>query len=365
MKVVSGSLSRQAATANDDDRLQIVRVRLALQSIPGSYQTDAAYHPPWPDPRFVRSVRAIVSQFRPDVVHAHGWSTFSALSVAPATAVVATLHDHGLSCPKRTLLRRDSVCVRGRGLACTSCDADTQSGPRRMALAAALCVTVPRLRRHVRRFLAVSRSVADHASQAGIPRHMIDVIPNFVDAPRERAIAQSSDEAVTFLFAGTASPHKGRQVLLEAFARLAPPSAVRLVLAGDHRPAINIARVRDAGRLEGEDLTDAYRRCSALVVPSIWAEPCPTVALEAMAAGKPVIASDIGGLTDIVEHGVCGLLVEPNDAPALAAALARFAADAPERTAMGRQARLRVRRFSSDVVVPQIEQVYAEVARGD
>jgi glycosyltransferase involved in cell wall biosynthesis len=76
-----------------------------------------------------------------------------------------------------------------------------------------------------------------------------------------------------------------------------------------------------------------------VVAPSLWQEPFGLVAVEAMAAGKPVIASRTGGLADIVRDGESGLLVPPGDAPALAAALERLLDDIALRRAMGARAR--------------------------
>ena len=80
-----------------------------------------------------------------------------------------------------------------------------------------------------------------------------------------------------------------------------------------------------------------------------------------MAAGRPVIASAIGGLTDIVEDGVTGVLVPPGDALTLRTSIAQILADPQQRVAMGLAARERAARYSAAIVVPQIERVYREV----
>jgi glycosyltransferase involved in cell wall biosynthesis len=96
-----------------------------------------------------------------------------------------------------------------------------------------------------------------------------------------------------------------------------------------------------------------------VVVPSVWADPCPTVALEAMAWGTPVVGSALGGLTDIVDNGVTGLLVPPGDAGALAGAITRLVAEPALREEMGRRSRNRVSLFSTDAVIPKLEAIYA------
>ena len=106
---------------------------------------------------------------------------------------------------------------------------------------------------------------------------------------------------------------------------------------------------------------EALRRSLFTVAPSIWAEPFGIVALEAAAAGKPVVASDIGGLRDIVVDGETGLMAPAGDRDALAAALARMIADAGMRVRMGEAAARRaVEAFSPESVVPRFEEAYRD-----
>ena len=99
-----------------------------------------------------------------------------------------------------------------------------------------------------------------------------------------------------------------------------------------------------------------------VVVPSVWPEPCPTVALEAMGWARPLVASRTGGLPDLVADGETGLLVPPGDPEALAGALRQLLEDDGRRDAMARAAGVRARSFSTGAVVPRIEAVYHEVA---
>ena len=97
------------------------------------------------------------------------------------------------------------------------------------------------------------------------------------------------------------------------------------------------------------------------LAPSIWPDPCPTVAMEAMATGRPVIASRIGGLIDMVSHEATGLLVSPGDVTALRLAMERLI-NAPDlRARMGQAAKRRVLEFQAQSVVPRIEQAYHQV----
>jgi glycosyltransferase involved in cell wall biosynthesis len=165
------------------------------------------------------------------------------------------------------------------------------------------------------------------------------------------------------LFVGSLTVQKGIKVLFDAYAGLnaAPP----LVLIGYTLPdtpkdfPANVVLLKNWPHAA---VMTAWRHSLAGIVPSTWPDPCPTVAMEAMAAGKPVIASRTGGLPDIVDDGQTGILVPPGDADALRAALARVIDNPELAAAMGAAGRERVRRFYASAVTTAIESVYAEVS---
>jgi glycosyltransferase involved in cell wall biosynthesis len=94
------------------------------------------------------------------------------------------------------------------------------------------------------------------------------------------------------------------------------------------------------------------------VVPSVWAEPFGIVVIEAMAGGTPVVASNIGGIPEIIDDGVSGVLVKPGDAAALRNALTGLIDNPAARLAMGDAARRRADDFKAEAVVPMLEDVY-------
>jgi glycosyltransferase involved in cell wall biosynthesis len=87
------------------------------------------------------------------------------------------------------------------------------------------------------------------------------------------------------------------------------------------------------------------------------------VAIEAMLVGKPVVASDVGGLRDVVQHGVTGLMVPPSDPGALAAAIDRLLDDPGLRQRMGEAGRVRARQFEARAVAPRILEVFEDALR--
>ena len=107
----------------------------------------------------------------------------------------------------------------------------------------------------------------------------------------------------------------------------------------------------------------AWARASIGVVPSAWEEPLGQVAVEAMLAGRPVVASDVGGLKDIVDHAATGLLVPPRDPAALAEALDELLDDPERQARMGRIGRDRARTFEVGSVAPRIIELFDRVLR--
>jgi glycosyltransferase involved in cell wall biosynthesis len=321
--------------------------------VPGLYANKGLrYPPPFPDPAFRQTVRQVAESWQPDIIHAHGWCAFSSYWTGGPPLIV-TLHDHGLRCPKRTLLRARNECSTGIGPGCMTCAGD-QSAAKRAGLAGAMRWSVPKLAAHASKFIAVSRSVAQRAAQGGVARSKITVIPNFSDtASREPGMAPAKP---TVLFVGPETPHKGRSVAVAAFSQL-PSGTATLVLVGCEAP-VHADGVMNLGYLRPAELWEQYRQATIAVAPAVWPEPCPTVVIEAMAHGLPVIGSRIGGIPDLVEEGSSGLLVPPDEPARLAESMRVLLADRELRDRLAAGARERSLKFDTEVVVPQVMDVY-------
>ena len=339
-------------------RTTVQHARTMLSRVPGIFvDRSRQFAPPFTDPIFGRMIRRVSNSWQPDIIHAHGWCAFSCYW-PDSPPLVVTLHDHGLRCPKRTLLRENVECPTGCGIRCITCAGD-QSTIKRAALAAIMHKSVPDLTAHADRFIAVSHSIAQRVAEIGITNSKLQVIPNFLDigAMEPGAVADQP----TALFVGPDSRHKGRSVAIEAFRRL-PRGTARLVLVGNGAP-VNVEGVSNLGYLRGAELWDQYRRASIVLVPSVCPEACPTVILEAMAHGVPVVGSRIGGIPDLVEHERSGLLVPPNDAVRLAESMHAVLTDSDLRGTLAAGARARALQFDTAVVVPQVIEVYAALIK--
>jgi glycosyltransferase involved in cell wall biosynthesis len=167
-------------------------------------------------------------------------------------------------------------------------------------------------------------------------------------------------------FGGRADAHaKGFGVLLEAGERLAKARQDFEIRATHGRLETSIPWLADAGWVPHERMKEWYQRSSICVVPSIWEEPFGLVAVEAMASGRPVCVSRVGGLQAIPVHGESGYVYDRHDAGALAAHLAELLDDPAKRAAMGEAGRRRAEEvFAWDNVIernypPLLESIVA------
>jgi glycosyltransferase involved in cell wall biosynthesis len=354
-----------------EDGVRVFRIHGLAQSAGWLYSdSQRRFAPPFPDPAVAWTLKRIVGRGQWDVVHAHNWLVHSFLPLKKwsGAALVLTLHDYSLVCVKKSLMLNGALCSGPRLAKCLGCAVHFFGPARGIPTVLANWTMGPRERAAVDMFLPVSRSVA-HGNGLLADQLPFRVIPNFVaDEPADGC---SEDEALLaqlppgefLLFVGDLVPSKGIDTLVRAYAQLqgAPP----LVVIGATRPDSPTQVPPDVSVFSSwphSAVMSAWQRSLIGLVPSVWPEPCATVALEAMSAGRAVVATDVGGLPELVVHGATGLLVPPNDVDAFRDAI-QYLIDSPEvRARMGRAGRQRVRQFQAEAVVPQIERTYAHVS---
>jgi glycosyltransferase involved in cell wall biosynthesis len=184
--------------------------------------------------------------------------------------------------------------------------------------------------RRAERVFTISRMVAAEIESL-LPGAVVEVLGGAVDARLFYPPAEWGDPGPVATFVGRLVTEKGLWVLLDALRRQRHleelhiigegplAAAIRREVAGNGLPV----RVRMRGYVPQSALRAALLESGLLIVPSIWQEPLGLVSLEAIACGVPVVASAVGGIPEIVEDGVNGILVTPGDAAALASAIDR------------------------------------------
>ena len=286
------------------------------------------------------------------------------VAAAEGASVVATLHNYRLMCLPATFLRDGRVCEDCLGRlpwpgVVHKCYRGSAVGSGTLAAALAIHRALGTFDEHIDLYLAVSEFVRDKHVQAGLPAGRIVVKPNAVPAAGRRPCPGDY-----YLFLGRLSPEKGLAVVLEAW-RTAPG---RLVVAGDGPERSRLQRrgasgVEFLGHVSPERVPALLARARALLLPSLCYEGAPRSVIEAYAAGVPVIASRIGGLPDVVEHGVSGLLAVPGSSAAWVEAIERLQDDAMSEQLGDGAFRLWQRHYTPERGLELLEQAYAR-ARG-
>jgi glycosyltransferase involved in cell wall biosynthesis len=357
------------------DGVRIVRIGSWSQHLTRFY-ADAArpFLPPAPDPGAVAALRRIIRQEQPDVVHSHSWlnnSYFPLHSRRRGPAHVVTLHDFGMACPRKTLMRAGQAeqCAGPRLGRCLSCAPAQYGLVKGSAITIAMRASRP-LHQRADRYLAVSAAAAN-GSRPGLPAGAEVVVhpPMVPDGLRETArdtprpqFLPADDGFV--MFAGALGRHKGVDVLLAARGKMRHQA--RLVLLGTPQPdtpAVDDPGVTVVYNVPHPQVMASWARASVAVMPSVCHEALGFAAVEAMIAGRPVVASSVGGLREMVRDGATGLLVPPGDAGALAAALDTLLDDPGLRQRMGAAGQERTRDFGVRTAVPFIVAAYRDAVR--
>ena len=303
------------------------------------------------DPRVYRAVHAELKRFKPDVVH---MQNMSGATLAPYVAcrvagvpVVNTLHDLWLLCPNNMLLRQDLTrCDPYRNHAACYRRYDFWGNvPGRRNVFAALTS-------NVKVFISPSQAVIDRHVEAGYARDRFQLVRlGFEQTPLpaaehpgvQRVIAESLTRH-TITYAGGGVEIKGARVLLEAIpALLAQDDRLQIAIAGGGEPALLEEfrridpRVNFLGWVPFGEMQALYAASDLTLAPSIWHENSPVVILHSHQVGTPVVASNIGGIPELVIADKTGYLFSPGDPAALAHQVARHFAKTPyERRAMRR-----------------------------
>jgi glycosyltransferase involved in cell wall biosynthesis len=357
-----------------DGAVRVERLRGTVHRLSGVFAEDERRHaPPAPDPEMTLALRRLLRELRPQIVHAHNWMVHSYLPLKRRAGppLVMSLHDYSLVCAKKRLMVHDRPCAGPALGKCLRCAA-AHYGPFKGAVTTlALRLSLPVETRRVDLFLPVSSAVAagSRLAERGLP---FEVVPNFV--PDDVAHGNNGHDELLrrlpstpyLLYVGDLSEDKGVNALLAAYRQLTDPPP--LVLIGRRTPTLRGSV--PAGVLVEESwphsaVMAARRNAVLALVPSVWPDPCPTTAIEAMACGQAVVATATGGLTDIVVDGETGILVPPGDVTALGEAIGRLLGDPSLRRRLGEAGLRRVRLFQARTVVPQVEAIYRRLRRAD
>jgi len=314
-------------------------------------------------------LKKVLQDFKPDVVHVRLFLTQLSPLILPLLKPFPSVYQTALYrpiCPVGTKMLPDgSPCYHQAGKACLKMGCVTPQSWLFLMVQRQLWL---RWRSAFDTVVALSHRMKARLEAEGVSP--VQVVYNGVPL---REMRPPLKNLPIVAFAGRLSPEKGVDVLIKAFAKIVPifPEA-QLLIAGEGKEEGNLRQLAEAlkisqnvkflGYLTRSELENTFNCAWVQVVPSIWDEPFGNVTTEAMMRGTAVVASAVGAQPEIIEEGVTGLLVPPNDEEALSTALLSILKDQNLAEKMGQLGRKRaIEHFSEDRRTEHFLEIYQQL----
>jgi glycosyltransferase involved in cell wall biosynthesis len=309
----------------------------------------------------LQRVRKIIDQERPDIVYLHQVANASLVTlVTSLLPTVKFVHDFKLICPdgKKTLKTRGRMCGFPLGYRCQLNAYCYRCMPRNPFIGMPLiknCITMASLHEKKSHMVVASKFMKNVLIYNGFREEKIDIIPYFTPLPLPEMTASDS-EIPRILALGRITREKGFDCLLQAYSAI--QNHVLLTIVGDGPDLMNLkslaeklklsSKVEFPGWLSHEALDRIYRQSALVVVPSIWPEPFGIVGIEAMAYRKPVVAFDVGGISQWLKDRQTGYLVQPGNIRDLTDKMNLILNNRKLAIEMGYQGRMSVEKYFSE-----------------
>lgn len=275
----------------------------------------------------------VIRKIRPDVIHFN--NTFPLISpaayyVAKAEGlpVVQTLHNYRLLCPNALFLRNGHVCEDCMGKF-VPFPGILHACYRESRVATTVTVVMLSLHRVLRTYsqmvdvyITLTEFSRNKFIEGGLPAEKVLMKPNYIDTDKLRRKSEITTN-IYALFIGRLSPEKGINILLAAWKHLGNKLPLKIVGDGPIKSIVAksakmSSSVEWLGPKSREDVLDLMKDAFVLILPSIWYEGLPMTIIEAYSVGLPVIASNLGSMSSVIEHGHTGLHFRPGDPKDLA-----------------------------------------------
>jgi glycosyltransferase involved in cell wall biosynthesis len=337
----------------------------------------------WISPHYLKTVRKVISRFRPDVLHAHSISM--RLSPWPLRAalernipVIMTVHDFNYVCPRKWVILPDNQpCTTGFGWRClvSNCRSSPQGWrylPYHDLRWFKVLLHRRMLPRFVDTFVCPSRALSDWMQKS---MHLSNVthIPNFIRHPP--SAEASFPDPFHLLFVGRLSSEKGVDVLISALPLILqrhPEAHLSIIGDGPERSDLqDLARglgvekhTNFMGQLDNTQLGAHYLQSAVCIQSSRWLENGPISGIEALAYGRPLVAADTGGLPEMVDEGVTGFTFERDNQRDLAAKVMKLLGRQDLLREFGENARKRFENiYTVERHVEELLSIYAEALK--
>jgi len=316
----------------DMDRAQVYRINKP--------QRDYSLEDKYLDERMDKAFRNVMSTFEPDIVHFGHLSHLSTnlpsiVKDEFGLPVVFTLHDFWLGCFRGQLVNHTGMICYGPSVdSCLQCATSTFKNHVSTKDVERMLGHMEIVRDKVDIFLSPSKTVARFIHNLGVPESKIILSKYGFDrsAITFRKKTYSRDSKITFGYTGRIIPVKGIGLLLEAFKGLEGRGHKLLVFGDDSSVRPYLAKRMSSetclmGSYDNQSIDSVLDSIDVLIVPSTWLENSPLVIQEAFLKGIPVITSDLGGMAELVENGVNGLLFKPGNLSSLSEVIRKIMDD--------------------------------------
>ena len=368
----------------DEAGVRVFRLKQLRTWLPGVVSDRKQRHqPPFPDPITIVGLRRLIRRFKPEVVHAYGWFSYSsALALLGINIpLLISARDYGYSCATRTLVYHgEQACDGPEFQKCLGCAANLYGAPKGWLAALGVLTGRSLLKHKVRGVHSISAYVqeimrrdflGDQARDQSVNAIAETIIPSFREDDADQHASDNAqnqsylDRLPTekfILYVGALRRVKGVSQLLVAYARLtSPPPLVLIGTFESDSPREFPPGVIVLENVPHRAVMAIWERSLFGVIPSLWPEPLGSVVYEGMSRGKAVIGTTPGGHTDMIVPGETGLLVPSGDVDALTQAMTDLIDHAERREHLGAAARDRAQLFTASVAVPQFERFYQQI----
>ena len=293
--------------------------------------------------------------------------------------VAMTLHGPQLMCPsvkmmyKSEVYCKDKYCVSGNPIHCITNKCLNKSYIKSIGITTEFIFRkIHGLYSKISAYICPSQAILDLAQMSGIDSNRLFLINNFVDRSLFTNEVQDSNRGY-FLFVGRLSKEKGAHYLIEAMTKLPKDIKVHIVGTGQEEENLklqakqhNLSNIEFMGFKSGKELEEEYKNCRGTIIPCDWFENFPTTVIESFTYGKPVIGSRIGGIPEMIDDNINGLIFETGNTDQLSQAIYKLYSNNNLVQEMGNQGRLKAHRhYTPEVYYTKLIKVYNNCTSGE
>jgi glycosyltransferase involved in cell wall biosynthesis len=323
-----------------------------------------------------RKIGELINYSKPDIAHLHVFQHQLSPSIIwelkkHGIPIVHTIHDLKIICPNYIMLTQGKVCERcinGQFYNCAlhKCSKDSLMNSIVLTIEAYLHKFL-KTYSYVDAFISPSKFYLTMLEKFNINRSKLFYAPNFLDVNEFKPMYNTDEDYIIYF--GRLSEVKGIFTLVDAVSKL---PQIKLVIVGtgsmesllkEKIESLSLAeRIKIVGYKSGNELYDLIKRSKFVVLPSEWYENAPYSVLEAMALGKPIIGSRIGGIPEMVNDGINGCLFEPSNAEDMASKIDLLYSNKQLIKKMGQESRRIVEQlYSSGKYYEQVKDIYSNL----